>query len=137
MFAELFEVQNNDFVEQGFCFGSGVCGGDSARQVRRIGGIAIVGFFDQDGVFHNGTMAVRSQKFAALPPHRLIYQIGIRKPRYQRLAGLLTFLGLWQEPLLFQLTAFKFVQSEFEIKESQHFPKQKQDKKNGYRQQTR
>lgn len=46
-------MQNDGFAEQVFHFGLGVASGNAAGQVGRIGGIAVVGLFDQDGVLHS------------------------------------------------------------------------------------
>ena len=40
MLAEGFEVQDNGFADQLFHFDSGVSGGNAARHIGRVGGIA-------------------------------------------------------------------------------------------------
>ena len=53
MFVERFEVEDHRFADQCFHFGFCICGGDATGQIRDVGGVAIVGFFDEDGIFHS------------------------------------------------------------------------------------
>ena len=46
------------FAEQVFHFGSGVCGGNTVGQIGRVGGIAVVGLFNQDGVLDGDAAAM-------------------------------------------------------------------------------
>ncbi len=53
VFVEGFEVEDNSFADQFFHFGLCICGGDATGQIGRVGGVAVVGSFDEDGVFHS------------------------------------------------------------------------------------
>ena len=51
MFVEGFEVEDDSFADQFFHFGSCVCDGDTTGQIRYVGGVAIVGSFNEDSVW--------------------------------------------------------------------------------------
>ena len=53
VFVEGFEVEDNSVADQFFHFDLCICGGDATGQIRDVGGVAVVGSFDADGVLHS------------------------------------------------------------------------------------
>ena len=56
VFVEGFEVEDNSVADQFFHFGFCICGGDATGQIRDVGGVAVAGSFDEDGVFRSDSL---------------------------------------------------------------------------------
>ena len=86
VFVERFEVEDNSFADQFFHFGFCIYGGDTTGQIRDVGGVAVVGSFDEDGVFHSDSPHEpylvsnfwHSHLRFCLPPHPPCRPCGLR-----------------------------------------------------------